>query len=100
MLDCPRILGGPPMPERRRITGPNLPPVLNQEDPLAVFWSRPVSELASVSRPSLTPWEKERHTIFSLLAMAIVFDNFNGNCKGAFGEYPQRKRQAIRAKGI
>jgi tRNA(Arg) A34 adenosine deaminase TadA len=72
-----------------------MPPVLSPTDPLAVYWNKTVAELATVASPQLTPEEKERHKIFGLLTLKIVLDNFNGNCRGQYGEYPWRTKQKL-----
>jgi tRNA(Arg) A34 adenosine deaminase TadA len=71
------------------------PPVLSSTDPLAVYWNRTVAELATVIVPPLTPQEKERHRVFALLTLKVVFDNFNGNCRGQYGVYPWRPKQRL-----
>jgi tRNA(Arg) A34 adenosine deaminase TadA len=75
----------------RAMTGQ--PPTLEPDEPLAVYWDKPVENLASVSLATLSPEDAERHRIYSLLTMAIVHGSWNGNKNGALGEYPQRPAQ-------
>ncbi len=71
------------------------PPPWFATGPLAEFWNRPVRELADVELPDYSPAERERHKIYSLLAMALVYQYWNGNKRGAAGEYPWRKDQRL-----
>jgi tRNA(Arg) A34 adenosine deaminase TadA len=64
-------------------------------DPLAVYWAKPVSELVEVENSAIAAGEAERHTVFALLVMGILFDAFNGNKRGATGTYPWRQKQKI-----
>jgi len=61
--------------------------------PLAELWNRPVRELAHVAPSAFGPPERERHRIYSLLVMALVFHYWNGNKRGAVGDYPCRRDQ-------
>lgn len=61
--------------------------------PLADLWDKPVHQLAQLQAPSLPPEMVERHTIFSLLVMALVWRYWNGNKRGTDGEYPWRTGQ-------
>jgi tRNA(Arg) A34 adenosine deaminase TadA len=64
-------------------------------DPFTFYLDRKVSELVEVENTAITPQEAERHTIFSLLVMALADDAFNGNKLGAVGRYPWREHQKI-----
>jgi hypothetical protein len=61
--------------------------------PLADLWDKPVHQLAQLPEPSIPPEMVERHTIFSLLVMALVWRYWNGNKRGTDGEYPWRTGQ-------
>jgi len=63
--------------------------------PLADFWNRPVHELVTVPQPTFTAEERERWRLFSLLAMSLVFEFWNGNKYGDHGEYPWREQQRL-----
>lgn len=71
------------------------PPPTDPKDPLTEYWSHAVSDLATVENSAISPPEAERHTIFSRLSMALVADAFNGNKRGATGEYPWREGQKV-----
>jgi tRNA(Arg) A34 adenosine deaminase TadA len=70
-------------------------PPADSNDPLAVYWDKPVSKLVEVENNRIRPEQAERHSIMSLLTLAIVFDAFNGNKRGATGEYPWRPKQKV-----
>ena len=70
-----------------------LPPGLKPTDPLAYYWNRPVHELVKTDIVPPSPEAAERHTIYSLLTMALVRAFWNGNKKGADGTYPWRDKQ-------
>ena len=55
------------------------PPSIDPKNPLTEYWSKQVSSLAEVENRTISAPEAERHTIFSLLALAIAGDSFNGN---------------------
>jgi tRNA(Arg) A34 adenosine deaminase TadA len=59
------------------------------------FWSRPVSDLATVENKTVSPGEKERHHIYCNLVLALVAGFWNGNKRGALGTYPQRLKQRV-----
>jgi tRNA(Arg) A34 adenosine deaminase TadA len=63
--------------------------------PLDYYWDRKVSELAKVEHTPISPEQAERHTILSLLVMALVADAWNGNKDGLVGSYPWRERQEM-----
>ena len=71
------------------------PPVLDPNDPLALYWDKKVSELAQVKAPQVSPEMAERHNIYSLLTFALLDVFFNGNKKGAVGHYPYRASQVL-----
>lgn len=73
---------------------PQSPPT-DPKDPLTTYWTRQVADLAQVENTQISPEAGERHTIFSLLVMALVADAFNGNKRGATGQYPWRETQKI-----
>jgi tRNA(Arg) A34 adenosine deaminase TadA len=70
-----------------------LPPVLDPDDPLAVYWKKPVSDLATVAAAKLPAEQCERHRIYSLVTMGLVASFWNGNKRGQNGNYPWRKKQ-------
>lgn len=70
-----------------------LPPGTKDTDGLAVYWDRPLSDLAQVEVSPITGEQAERHRIYSLLTMALVRAYWNGNKYGAEGEYPWRAKQ-------
>ena len=74
------------------MTNPMHPPPPSEE-PLKTLWNGPVSKLVELASPSIKPEEVERHTIFSLLVMALVYRYWNGNKRGPDGTYPWRKNQ-------
>jgi tRNA(Arg) A34 adenosine deaminase TadA len=74
--------------------GTSSPPT-DPNDPLAIYWNRPVSELTTVQNSAISAGDSERHTVFSLLVMALVADAWNGNKKGQWGIYPWRIDQCI-----
>jgi tRNA(Arg) A34 adenosine deaminase TadA len=61
---------------------------------LVPYWGHPVSEFATVDPAPLDRGAKERHRIFSLLLMSIVYNYWNGNKYGETGDYGSwRERQ-------
>lgn len=52
------------------------------------WWEHHVYELVQTPAPTISGEQAERHTIFSLLVLALVFRYFNGNKVGSGGEYP------------
>jgi hypothetical protein len=94
--------GAPTMADGRREHERMANPPVDPNDPLSIYWNKTVGELADVENTRVSPEEAERHTIFSLLVMALVSDAFNGNKKGATGTYPGRVSQLVepgRCKG-
>jgi tRNA(Arg) A34 adenosine deaminase TadA len=63
------------------------------EGRLKDFWNLPVRDLASLPNPVFTEPVRERHTIFSLLVLALTYGYWNGNKRGPIGEYPWRPSQ-------
>jgi len=77
------------------------PPVLRKEDPLALYWNEKVSSLATIEQFHFSEEEKERHRIYSLALMKLVWNYWNGNRKGMIGEYFWREKQQWRPfKGL
>jgi tRNA(Arg) A34 adenosine deaminase TadA len=68
-------------------------PVLNKEEQLALFWDKPVSELATLKPVALFDSDAERHRILSLALMSLVYRYWNGNKHGIWGTYPSRPDQ-------
>lgn len=69
-------------------------PVLFDDDPLAYYWPRPVSQVATLAPASFTAGQAERHRIFSLALMSLIEHYFNGNTRGLCGTYAWRDKQA------
>jgi tRNA(Arg) A34 adenosine deaminase TadA len=70
-----------------------LPHGTKDTDGLAVYWQRPLSDLAQVNILPISDEQAERHRIYSLLTMALVSAYWNGNKYGADGSYPWRPNQ-------
>jgi tRNA(Arg) A34 adenosine deaminase TadA len=70
-------------------------PPSDSKDPLFYYWQRPVAELASVQNCAIDADRAFRHRVFSLLAMALIYDAWNGNKNGQWGDYPYRKGQQL-----
>ena len=72
------------MSEPVRPTPPGLEP----------FWNDPLREFATLPPEPIEAGLRERHRLYSLLTMAIVAAQFNGNKHGDRGDYgPWRKKQ-------
>ena len=71
------------------------PPSADLKNPLTEYWGKPVSSLAEIENRPIAASDAERHTMLSLLALALTADAFNGNKRGAIGEYPWRSGQVI-----
>lgn len=69
------------------------PPVLDPTVPLALYWNKPLCELARIDLAPISAEESERHRIYSLLLMSIVHCFWNGNKRGQDGQYPWRPKQ-------
>src|SRR5262245_1814907 len=72
------------------------PPVLSDDEPLGIAWNKPVSSIATLDPIELEPPAKERHRINALALMSLLRQNWNGNKKGAIGNYPARPNQIWR----
>jgi len=70
----------------RTITGSEPPPLFG--DHLKQYWPRSVAELCELHEPPLEEGMKERHRIYLLLLMAIVFAYWNGLKNGRRATYP------------
>ncbi len=68
-------------------------PVLTTSEPLALFWNKPLSTVATLPKTNLTDEQAERHRIYALGLMSLVRGNWNGNKRGMIGIYPGRERQ-------
>jgi len=67
---------------------------------LADAWTKPLSEFATLPAAEIEPGLRERHTIYSLLTMAVVASQFNGNKHGDRGDYGSwREGQVALAAG-
>src|SRR5258708_14220206 len=75
----------------------HLPEGIHPGDPLARYWQKSVCQLIDVKLPPELSSDvvKERHRIFSLLLMALIFRFWNGNNNGPLGIYPQREGQKV-----
>lgn len=62
---------------------------------LRQYWTKAVSELATLPSVAMSEGLQERHRILSLCLMAVVARYWNGNKYGAFGLYPWRERQRL-----
>lgn len=62
---------------------------------LKKWWERHVYELVQTPTPTHSAEQAERHTLFSLMVMALVSRYFNGNKLGSGGEYPWRDKQRL-----
>lgn len=69
------------------------PYVLNPNAPIARFWDKPLSTVATVPALDLREELKERHRIFALLLFALMRRFYNGNKNGSRGTYPWREKQ-------
>jgi tRNA(Arg) A34 adenosine deaminase TadA len=54
---------------------------------LGAFWTSPLSEFATLPPERIEPGLQERHRLFSLLTLALVASQFNGNKYGERGDY-------------
>lgn len=69
------------------------PPVLDPDAPLARYWNKPVSDLATIEVSRFSLEQRERHRIYALATMALLSAYWNGNKRGQSGDYPWRKKQ-------
>jgi tRNA(Arg) A34 adenosine deaminase TadA len=72
------------------------PPVLTNDEPLGLVWDKPISSIATLGRIELEPQATERHRIYALALMSLLRQNWNGNKRGAIGNYPSRPKQVWR----
>jgi len=81
--------------DSRRHMEDKLPEGIHNNDPLAQYWQKSVSNLVDVQLPDelSTDSVRERHQIYSLLLMALIVRFWNGNNNGPVGIYPQRATQ-------
>ena len=75
-----------------------LGPGFDQQDPLKLYWGKPLGEIAHVefgrdAKELERPEIQERHRIYSYLLMKLVLRFWNGNKNGPIGSYPQRTEQ-------
>ncbi|NJO02605.1 MAG: hypothetical protein HC880_13800 [Bacteroidia bacterium] len=63
------------------------------------YWNKPVSQLVGLSNYVISEPEQERHKIYSLMLLALTFQQWNGNRYGVEGEYPMREKQK-KASGL
>lgn len=70
----------------RTITGSEPPPLYG--DRLKQYWPHSVAELCELQEPALEDGMQERHRIYLLLLMAIVFAYWNGLKNGRRATYP------------
>lgn len=63
------------------------------EGRLQDYWEKPVRELVLLPNLVFIEGAAERHTMYSLLTMALVAGYWNGNKRGPDGEYPWRPKQ-------
>ena len=70
-------------------------PVIDPAEPLASYWERHVCELGTVAFPDelSNPVVMERHQIYCLLLMKLIYRFRNGNKFGPVGTYPFRGAQ-------
>ena len=54
---------------------------------LSAFWTTPLRDVATLPAEPIEPGLRERHRLYSLLTMAIVAAQFNGNKHGDHGDY-------------
>jgi tRNA(Arg) A34 adenosine deaminase TadA len=70
------------------------PSYLDEKSKLAKAWNQPLSCLLSNPPPEFTAAEAERHRIYALLCLALVYVYHNGNKAGARDRvYPRRENQ-------
>jgi tRNA(Arg) A34 adenosine deaminase TadA len=62
---------------------------------LSTLWNQPVSALVSLPVPVISPEDQERHTLHSLLTLALVATYWDGNKYGNTGTYPWRTGQLL-----
>lgn len=55
---------------------------------LAKYWNKPVSELVALRPSAIGGEQQERHRLYALLLMALVYHYWNGSKRGRAGTYP------------
>ncbi|MEE2960762.1 MAG: deaminase [Myxococcota bacterium] len=70
---------------------PQLTP--DQIEALGAFRTQTVGEVAAIEPHTFTPAQKERHRLYSLMLMALMHKEWNGNKYGANGDYGWRSGQ-------
>jgi tRNA(Arg) A34 adenosine deaminase TadA len=67
---------------------------------LAPFWTGSVQNFATLSPNQYSPEDTERHRIYSLLLLGVIYGKWNGNKYGEIGDYGiWRKAQQIGTTG-
>lgn len=61
---------------------------MKENERLKFYWEKPVKELVQPAPIVLSPGLVERHRLYSLCLMALVFDYWNGLKRGRGGRYP------------
>jgi len=72
-----------------------LPPDVPRDSRLAHYWDLPVSKLAEAETEPISAPDAERHSIASMVVMALIDGYWNGNKSGAVGHYPWRENQKV-----
>lgn len=62
---------------------------------LKKFWNGSVQDFAEMESTQLSVAEQERHRIFSLLLMGILYAKWNGNKNGEVGDYGRWRAQQV-----
>src|SRR5271167_3375420 len=63
---------------------------------LSPFWTGTVQQFAELPPNVFTPEEQERHRIYSLLLMGVIYGKWSGNKYGEIGDYGEwRSAQEI-----
>jgi tRNA(Arg) A34 adenosine deaminase TadA len=60
---------------------------------LSPFWNDTLQTFAELEPNVLTPEEQERHRIYSLLLMGVIYGKWNGNKYGEIGDYGEWRRE-------
>lgn len=85
-------------PSFERFQMPNTPEGRPVPPGLAPYWENPVSEFATINPTPPSVGTKERHRIFSLLLMSIVYNYWNGNKYGETGDYGSWRERQLAGK--
>lgn len=73
---------------------PKIPEYFDPASAISKLWDAPLNQVAFTEHLSFIPEEIERHTIYSLVVMTLVFAYWNGNKRGSRdGVYLYRKQQ-------